>query len=255
MKMHILDRSRTIAFGVVLAAGLFTVSAQADGWDKKTVITINQPMQIADTLLQPGTYVLKLADSNSDRHVVQIYNADETKMINTILANAAMRQEPSSHSKFTYYETPPGNAQALRDWYYPGDVIGSEFTYPTNLKQLDTATTATTSEAIVDTKENITTPAVATPPVTNEPAPPAAAVTPVLPVEPPQPEPQLQPQTVPDTTPVPEPQVMDTTADNTANRAATPPELPKTASPYPLFGLCGLTLLGLGGLLRMRRTA
>src|SRR5580692_4471384 len=84
------------------------IRAQADQWDKKTVLTIDQPMQVRETLLQPGKYVFKLLDSNSDRHIVQIFNADQTHLINTILAIPNYRLEPTGGSRFVMWETPAG---------------------------------------------------------------------------------------------------------------------------------------------------
>jgi hypothetical protein len=70
----------------LLSAAALTPSLRADTWDKKTVLTINEAIQLPHTVLQPGTYVFKLADSLSDRHIVQIFNADQSQIIATILA-------------------------------------------------------------------------------------------------------------------------------------------------------------------------
>ena len=70
-------------------------SLKADQWNKKTVLTVKETIQLPNTVLQPGTYVFKLADSLSDRHIVQIFNADETKVIATILAIPNYRLKPT----------------------------------------------------------------------------------------------------------------------------------------------------------------
>jgi len=57
----------------IAAAGLFT-PARADQWDKRTIMTTSEPIQVPNRMLDPGTYVFKLADSQSDRHIVQIFN-------------------------------------------------------------------------------------------------------------------------------------------------------------------------------------
>jgi len=72
--------------GMALAIGLIPFQAQADQWDKKTTLTIDQPIQVRDTYLEPGQYVFKLLDSSSDRHIVQIHNADQSHLINTVMA-------------------------------------------------------------------------------------------------------------------------------------------------------------------------
>ena len=62
-----------VAFSVVVAP----FRAQADEWNKKTVLTVNQPIQVSKTVLQPGEYVLKLLALRSDRHVGADFYRDE----------------------------------------------------------------------------------------------------------------------------------------------------------------------------------
>ena len=119
MKSHSLINFRMVvaALGAMFAAGIAVYRAQADQWDKKTILTIDQPIQVTETLLEPGQYVLKLADSNSDRHIVQIFNSDQTHIIDTVLAVPNYRLQPRGHSRFAFWETPPGTAKALRAWF------------------------------------------------------------------------------------------------------------------------------------------
>src|ERR1700761_4737504 len=88
-----------------LALALLTVtlapSPKAEEWDKKTVITVRGgAVQIQGTVLEAGQYVLKLADSQADRRIVLLFNADETKLETIILANAAYRLEPTGDTRF-----------------------------------------------------------------------------------------------------------------------------------------------------------
>ena len=94
---------------------------------KKTVLTVHQPIRVESKILEPGHYVMKLLNSSSDRHILQIFNADETKLEMTILANPAYRQEPTADTRLTLSEMPGGQPPALRTWFYPGDNSGLEF--------------------------------------------------------------------------------------------------------------------------------
>jgi hypothetical protein len=119
----------------VLALALLTItlapSAKADEWDKKTVITVRGgAVQIQGTVLEPGEYVLKLLDSQADRHILQVFNADETKLETTILANAAYRPEPTGDTHFTFAERAAGQPLAISTWFYPGDNYGLQFRGP-----------------------------------------------------------------------------------------------------------------------------
>src|SRR5271154_1463453 len=111
--------------GVALAP-----SARADEWNKKTVMTVSEPFQVPNKVLPAGTYVIKLLDSPSDRHIVQIFDASETHLQTTILAIPNYRIQPTGKTVFTFWETPPGQPKALRAWFYPGDNFGQEFAYP-----------------------------------------------------------------------------------------------------------------------------
>ena len=146
MAFHLRFNLRTVAAaicGVGLATGVVVNRAQADQWDKKTILTVDQPIQVHERLLQPGTYVFKLLDSQSNRHIVQIFNSDQSHIVDTVLAIPNYRLQPTGDSRFAFWETPPGNAKALRAWFYPGDNFGQEFPYPKHFIQLEASVTTT----------------------------------------------------------------------------------------------------------------
>ena len=78
-------------------------------------------------MLSPGTYVFKLLDAGGERNIVQIYNADDSRLVGTLIAVPSSRIEPSSRSVFTLSETPAGQPHVLHAWFYPGNVDGLEF--------------------------------------------------------------------------------------------------------------------------------
>ena len=117
--------SRLAAFGFVLFTIATAQFARADEWNKKTVIRVNEPLQIQGKTFEPGKYVIKLLDSQTDRHIVLIYDAHETKLQMTILANCAYRTEPTADTRLTLTETDKG--RALHSWFFPGDYLGLEF--------------------------------------------------------------------------------------------------------------------------------
>ena len=82
--------NRTKAFAAASCLGIASLalapSAVADQWNKKTIITIGEAIQVPGKVLQPGKYVMKLLDSQSNRHIVQIFNEREDQLQTTILA-------------------------------------------------------------------------------------------------------------------------------------------------------------------------
>src|SRR5579884_1527636 len=112
-------KALAIATGFGLFGAMLAPNALADQWNKRTILTVNEPIQVPGKVLQPGKYVMKLMDSPSNRHIVQIYNGDESNIVTTILALPNYRLEPTGKTEFGFWETPPGQPRALRAWFYP----------------------------------------------------------------------------------------------------------------------------------------
>ena len=122
--------------GIVLCLAVLCVlvvpSATADDWNRKTVITFSGPVEVPGVgqhNLPAGTYVFKILDSQSDRHIVQIFNQDETQVLTTILAIPNYRLKTTNKTVITFRERPAGEPEALRAWFYPGHEWGDEFVY------------------------------------------------------------------------------------------------------------------------------
>jgi len=122
----------TIWFGLALTlVGLVTAPAvRADEWNKKTILTFSKPVEIPGQVLPAGTYTFKLLDSMSDRHIVQVFNADGSKILATVMTIADYRLTSTDKTVINFGEVPAGSPDAIRAWFYPGNTIGNEFVYP-----------------------------------------------------------------------------------------------------------------------------
>jgi len=115
-------------FALVLVAPAIVHS---DEWNLKTRFTVNHPFEVPGLVLQPDTrYVVRLYDSPAERHVVQLFNDDETKLLTTFMAVSDQRTEPADNTVFTFIETEPGYPLPIKEWFYPGHINGLEFIYP-----------------------------------------------------------------------------------------------------------------------------
>ncbi len=121
---------------MALTSAVLAPTASADEWNRKTVFTFSGPVEIPGVhltgwaVLPAGTYVFKILDSQSDRHIVQIFDKDESKVIATILAIPNYRLKATDKTVMTFRERPAGEPEALRAWFYPGRNWGEEFVYP-----------------------------------------------------------------------------------------------------------------------------
>ena len=75
--------------------------------DRTTFVTFSGPVSIPGKTLPAGTYTFRLADSPADRHIVQIFDQDQTKLFATLLAVAAERNQAEGDPVMTFRETPP----------------------------------------------------------------------------------------------------------------------------------------------------
>jgi hypothetical protein len=123
-------RALVSLFAVTVLGAAVLPSAQADTWSKKTVVTFSQPVEVPGRILPAGTYTFQLLDSLSDRHIVQIFNADGSQIIATILAINDYRLQSTGQTVMKFSERAGDAPDALRAWFYPGDNFGQEFVYP-----------------------------------------------------------------------------------------------------------------------------
>src|SRR6185295_2968139 len=129
-------RVPTGILGLALFGVALSPSASATELNRKTTITFSGPVEIPGVHLQgygilpAGTYVFKVLDSKSDRHIVQIFSKDELTIYATILAIPNLRLKATDKTVMTFRERPAGQPEALRAWFYPGKEWGEEFVYP-----------------------------------------------------------------------------------------------------------------------------
>jgi len=239
--MSILRVVTTTVFSFALMSAVFSPAAKADQWNRKTKMTFSAPVEIPGVhlkgwaVLPAGTYVFKIMDSQSDRHIVQIFSQDEKTCYATILSIPDYRLHPTGKTVVTFRERPAGEPEAIRAWFYPGENYGEEFVYPkARAVQLaveaNTPVLFTTTELPVEVAEPVAAPVIAqlqaAPVMAVQPSGEAVASAAVVAT---QPALELTPEPAPTTV------------------AAV---LPATSSPLPLIALFGL--LALGGALGLR---
>jgi hypothetical protein len=122
-------KAKLLAFAVAVLGSLMPM-AMADEWDQRTIFTFSGPVEIPGQVLPAGTYVFKLANSSSDRNIVQVFNRDENHLYGTFLAIPDYRLQLADKPIITFAERPAGSPEAVRAWFYPGQNYGHDFVYP-----------------------------------------------------------------------------------------------------------------------------
>lgn len=232
----------TLTTKMIFAAGIGAIAilpgARADQWNQKTVLTLASPAEIPGQILPAGTYVFKLADSQSNRHIVQVFNKDENRVLGTFLAIPAHRRIAGEKPIVRFHERPAGSPQAIKAWFYPGTTTGHEFVYPKN-DAIELA--KANNEPVPAMPVEFAAPSAK--PALDLKGPEIAAMTaaPLIMEEPSGREVLIAALYVSPLHPGPAPEL--------------PEELPHTASWMPLLGLVGLTFLSAASALRLRAEA
>jgi len=125
-----IKRAMWIGLTLSLLGFMSAAVVRADEYDKKTLLTFSQPVEVAGHVLPAGTYTFKLVDSVSNRHIVQISNADGSRIIATVMAIPDYRLTTTDQTVIKFREVPAGSPEVIRAWFYPGNSIGQEFVYP-----------------------------------------------------------------------------------------------------------------------------
>lgn len=217
-----------------------------------SILPVSEPLDVGGTILQPGTYLIRVLPSVTDRNKVQITSQNRDKVYATVLTvpHTLEPNEEIPNTTFVFYPAGEGMPRALRTWFAPDPKAsggGHDIVYEeSRAKQLArianatvTAYPSSTSTADLDTAEL----AVIRPEPVITPAPAPVAVTPA-------PEPVVE---TPAPAPYPAPEPPAPMISSESAPADTTPAMPQTAGPLPLMALLGLASLGGALTLRLAR--
>jgi len=280
-------------FTAAFLAAATGASAQDSNINQRTFLTFSGPVQMPGVTLPAGKYVFRLADT-SLHNVMQVFDGDEKKIIGQwffIPKNRTTEEASTANGKpvVMFREMPEGMTPAIQYYFYPTDLTGKEFIYP---KDQALKIAAATHQAVLATDSDATTSgeahvfrvepngaesqydanATASTENTNATSEPKASSSTA----------SLNSQADVNNSPASGPPAYSTAANDQGARAtsgtssennratgtsgaydqnqnASPrqqasAELPRTASPLPLFGLIGLMALAAGFGLRLARS-
>jgi hypothetical protein len=235
---------RIIVAAIALAAS--TTAVNADTYNKKTKVTFSGPVQVPNshvkggvTVLSAGTYIFRLLDSPSERHIVEITNLRGDHVYSTILALNDYRVNATSKTVMYFSEQKAGAPPPVKAWFYPGDNYGQRFVYPKpQAVQIAAAVNQPVPSHDVMVVER--TKYVEVPVYIETPAKQETAYTPAT----------FDKVDSTDTAGVDGEAVKAPAETPKEAPAAMPAKLPKTASPVPLIGFMGVMLLAASFLVR-----
>jgi len=224
-----------VAFAILVSTAAFAQTPEV------SVLPVTEPLDVGGTILQPGTYHIRVVPSNTDRNKIQVMSTDGTKVFATALTvpHPLEPGEEVPNTTFIYYPAGEGQPRALRTWFARDPEAsqgGHDIVYNENrAKQLARLAKAdvvyypaTVTVAEVDTELQVVTPEATVETYTY--TPPAPTI--------------VERQTT---------TITETTTPMTSASTTSDVDMPATASNVPLFALLGLISLAGAVVFRMAR--
>lgn len=230
--MKVARRIAVSALLVFALALLMLPATQAGVWNHSTRVNFSKSVQLPGVVLAPGEYRFELLRSPSNRNVVQVFNADHSQVIGTFLTVPVERAQSTGKAVFVLEERPYGEPEAIKEWYYPGELTGDEFIYSRDDSSNFAVAAAPASSDVVTQTE--TTPAPEQTALA-EPAPETRAEDVAAPAS----QPESSEAAVPQEPQSTAPEEQAAPAETKAAEPAKEEELPATASNLYLFLLIG----------------
>lgn len=122
-----LQAAAVLALSIALG---FAPSVAANQWNERTTFTFSEPIMVPGATLEPGSYVFKLVNSETNRHLVQILREGSAEVVALTQAVPTRRDDPKGDAVLKVNPTEPGTPPAIQAWFYPGSTYGHRFVYP-----------------------------------------------------------------------------------------------------------------------------
>ena len=109
--------SKSLAVGAL--ALMICVPAAFAQTPEGSILPVTEPLDVGGPILQPGTYLIRVLPSPTDRNKVQITSQDGQTVFATVLTVPRYLKpgEEIANTTFVFYPPVEGAPRALRTWY------------------------------------------------------------------------------------------------------------------------------------------
>ena len=115
-----------MAFGLLAAPAARAVGLE----DWPTTATFDEPIQIGDLVLPPGTYYFKLTPGTVARNIMMIYSMDRRRWEGMIMGIHANREDIDAKGELMFGKKEAGKPAFLEYWFNPDWNRGIQFINP-----------------------------------------------------------------------------------------------------------------------------
>ena len=120
----------SIGFAGALALAMAAPGARADDLDQASKLTFSHAVELPQHVVLPaGTYWFVRPDGIKTPDLIQVYNADRSRVVAMMLTIPVDRRDSTEHTQLKLGEQAKNQPLALMQWYYPDRLSGHEFLY------------------------------------------------------------------------------------------------------------------------------
>jgi hypothetical protein len=122
-----MQRCLTLTIALLLGLPVTGLAAQ-ENWLRDTRMTVQEPIQIPGAILEPGTYLIRMAQT-TDRHVVEFWTENREELVMTTFSVGEIMDNYADDVMLRFEERPAHEPVRLDVWFYPGYMTGLQFLY------------------------------------------------------------------------------------------------------------------------------
>ena len=116
--------------GVLLLSSVLPPALQASTGEEISIFHFRAPVQLPGRVLPAGSYLFRLAQSDSEMNVVEIKNPQQTKLYGVFLVKPEFHLRLPKRSTIIFEPRAHGQPLAIRAWFYQGSRYLNDFIYP-----------------------------------------------------------------------------------------------------------------------------
>ena len=130
--MRAYGRVSALLLGVLLAAGIGmgATSGHIEDSAKRATVTVSVLTQLPGTTLAAGSYVFRQSGEQSGWNIVQVYNADQSSLVTTLLAYPNPKLASNGQPFLVYPQSTDSQTQVMEAIFFDGDAVAQQLAYP-----------------------------------------------------------------------------------------------------------------------------
>lgn len=130
--MRAYGRVSALLLGVLCAAGvgMGATTGHIEDSAKRATVTVGVLTQLPGTTLAAGSYVFRLSGQQSGWDIVQVYNADQSSLVTTLLAYPNPKLASNGQPFLVYPQSTDSQTQVMEAIFFDGDAVAQQLAYP-----------------------------------------------------------------------------------------------------------------------------